>query len=96
MTYENKLCKNFYWGAKFRSFTNSYADTGRSYLRIDENQLGLFADYYIAKNIVLNAEAGHSLFRKIRTGVKNEARTDWQANDNIYVKLGIAYRIRLR
>jgi hypothetical protein len=61
---------------------------------VDENQLGIFADWYVTKKIVFNIEAGHSVFRKIRTGIKNETRSDWQANDNMYAKLGLAYRIR--
>jgi hypothetical protein len=96
LTMENKLSNHFYWGATFRAITNSYADLDNHYWRVDENQLGLFADCYVSKNIVLNIEAGHSLFRKIRTGIKNESRTDWKANDNVYLKLALAYRMRLK
>lgn len=94
LTLEYRVTKIFFYGAAFRAFTNSYTDLNH-YWRIDENQLGLFADYYLTKKIVLNIEAGHSVFRKIRTGVKNNGSTDWQANDNMYVKLALAYRIRL-
>ena len=96
LTLEHQASKKFYYGATFRAITNSYADSGKKYFRIDENQLGIFADYYLTKNIVLNLEAGHSLFRMIHTGTKNEMKTDWQANDNVYLKLAIAYRLRLR
>jgi hypothetical protein len=61
---------------------------------VDENQVGIFADWYVSGKVVFNIEAGHSVFRKIRTGTKNKARTDWQANDNMYLKFGLAYRIR--
>jgi len=93
LTLEHRLKKFLYYGAAFRAFTNSYSDINR-YWRVDENQLGIFADCYLTKKIVLNIETGHSIFRKIRTGIKNETRTDWQASDNFYVKLVLAYRIR--
>ena len=93
---EHRASKKFYYGAAFRAFTNSYSDSGKRYLRIDENQLGIFADYYLTKNIVMNLEAGHSLFRMIHTGIKNEMKTDWHPNDNVYLKLAIAYRLGLR
>ncbi|MBS1916069.1 MAG: hypothetical protein JST87_07310 [Bacteroidetes bacterium] len=96
LTLEHKVSNHFYYGATFRAITNSYTDRNNKYWRVDENQSGLFADYYFSKNIVLNIEAGHSLFRKIRTGNKNEAGTDWMANDNVYLKLSLAYRIRFR
>jgi hypothetical protein len=96
LTLEHKANTHFYYGAAFRAITNSYTDIHARYWRIDENQLGIFADYYLSKNIVLNAELGHSLFRKVRTGIKNEGNTDWMANDNAYLKLSLAYRIRFR
>jgi hypothetical protein len=43
---------------------------------------------------VLNIEAGHSLFRKIRTGVKSISKYDAGVNDNLYFKLTFAYRVR--
>ena len=93
MTLEHELKRQLYYGATFRAFTNSYTDLNQ-YWRIDENQLGLFADYYLTKKIVVNIEMGHSILRKIRTGVKNKTRTDWGVNDNAYMKLALAYRVR--
>jgi hypothetical protein len=95
LTWEHKFNNHFYAGAVFRTFTNSYHDAGPNYWRIDENQLGAFADYYFGKHIVLNLEAGHSLFRKLRSGERNEVKCNWNADDNFYFKCGIAYRIRL-
>jgi hypothetical protein len=95
LTLEHKLGKKLYSGASFRAITNSYRlDTG--YWRINENRLGIFADYYLLKNVVFNAEAGHSVFRKLKTGRDNNLETDWNANDNFYYKVGIAYRLRFR
>ncbi len=67
LTYEHKLNKHLYYGAAFRAITNSY-QIANAYWRIDENQLGLYLDTYLNKNIVLNIEGGHSVLRKIRTG----------------------------
>lgn len=93
LTYEHQLSKHFYYGANFRAITNSYAKkTG--YWRIDENQLGIYLDTYFNKNLVLNIEAGHSLLRKIRTGVKDVSTYDAEVNDNLYLKLSFAYRVR--
>ncbi|HVM88114.1 MAG TPA: DUF6268 family outer membrane beta-barrel protein [Puia sp.] len=96
LTLEHRLTKILFCGATFRAITNSYTDFNNHYWRIDENQLGLFADCYLTKNIVLNMEAGHSFFRKIRTGMRKGTRTDWMANDNMYLKLALAYRLRLK
>lgn len=46
--------------------------------------------------LVLNIEAGHSLFRKIRTGEKHVTRYDADVNDNFYVKAVFAYRVRFK
>jgi hypothetical protein len=43
---------------------------------------------------VLNIEGGHSVLRKIRTGIKYFSKHDADVNDNFYVKLSFAYRVR--
>lgn len=93
LTYEHKLNEHFYYGANFRAITNSYA-TSVGYWRIDENQLGIYLDTYLNKNFVLNIEAGHSMFRKIRTGEKHISKIDLNVNDNYYFKLTFSYRVR--
>lgn len=93
LTYEHKINEHFYYGANFRAITNSYAKSD-NYWRIDENQLGLYLDTYFNKNLVLNVEAGHSLFRKIRMGEKHISKVDANVNDNFYFKLSFAYRVR--
>jgi hypothetical protein len=96
LTYEYKLSKRFYGGAVFRTFTNSYHDSGDNYMRIDENQIGVFFDTYMSKNILLNLEAGHSVLRKIRTGSHYEINNLWNNQDNFYIKFMVAYRFRFR
>lgn len=93
LTYEHKINDHFYYGANFRALTNSY-EKSNGYWRIDENQLGLYLDTYLNKNLLLNIEAGHSLFRKINTGVKWVSKFDAEANDNLYAKIAFAYRVR--
>ena len=97
LTYERKANTRIYYGLNFRTFTNSYArDTVPGYWRVDENQLGAFADLYLTKNIVFNAEAGSSILRKIRTGVDGKTNDNWNIHDNIYFKISLAYRMRFR
>lgn len=94
LTFEHMAGERLYFGTSFRAITNSYRDIGEQYFRVDENQLGLFADVYFTKNIVLNTEIGHSLYRKFRVGQKNVFESDLAVNDNFYVRLMLAYRIR--
>lgn len=92
---EHKVAKGLYAGASFRAITNSYKIPG-GFWRLDENRLGIFADYYFSKNILFNLEAGHSILRKMRTGVNSKEYQAWNVRDNVYFKTAIAYRIRLR
>jgi hypothetical protein len=95
LTYERKLNGRIYYGANFRTFTNSYAqDTG--YWRVDENQLGAFGDFYFTKQLLLNLEAGSSILRKLRSRTQGKAIDQWNVNDNLYIKIGMAYRMRFR
>jgi hypothetical protein len=95
---ERKVSRQFYYGASFRSITTSfrYGDL-KKFIRIDDNQLQAFADLYLTKNVVLNAEAGHSLFRRFRTGVTNAAsKYDLKEkyNDNVLLRIAVLYRMR--
>ena len=105
LTFEHKWSKRFYGGAQFRAITNSYqagyhnSNTTQKYFRIDENQLGLYADAYLSKNIVFTAEAGHSVFRRLRFGEADSKLGYYYAqkvNDNLYVSATVSYRIRTR
>jgi hypothetical protein len=105
MIFEHRVTNKLYYGASFKAVTNSYMsgyiNNGSipMYIRIDDNQLGLFADYYFAKNTVLNLEVGHSFFRRIRLGrygVKQNYFLTEKMNDNLFIKFGLTYRIRFR
>jgi hypothetical protein len=96
LTLERKLNKHFFTGAVVRTFTNSYYDAGPNYMRVDENQLGLFLDYYPTNRLLLNVEVGHSILRKLRGGTWHNIHDNWNADNNMYFKFAIAYRFRLR
>lgn len=107
MTLEHKINQRFYIGVSFRALTNSYRlrtidpcfsgdCSAKNYLRINDNQLGLFTDLYLFKSIVFSAEAGHTIMRRYRFGMKGSklhTYSDFE-NDNWYVKGTLAYRIR--
>lgn len=109
MTWEHKVNQKLYYGFAFRALTNSFRlqtidpcfsgdCTGKNYLRIDDNQLGFFADRYLTKQIVATAEAGYTILRRYRFGFKGNQlhlRTDYK-NDNFYFRVGLAYRLRFR
>lgn len=99
---EKKATRAFYYGASFRGITASYAypkasDSIHKFLRIDENQVQAFVDYYLTKNMVLNAEAGHSVFRRFRTGTVNTHRhyeRKEKFNDDVLFRISVVYRVR--
>jgi hypothetical protein len=109
MIFEHKVTPKFYYGFAFRALTNSYRQetidpcfsgdcSAKRYLRIDDNPLGIYADTYLSKKIVLSAEAGYTILRRYRYGFKGENfhfKTDYK-NDNFYFKASLAYRLRLR
>ncbi len=109
MVFEHKVSQKFYYGSLFRALTNSYRlqtidpcfsgdCSAKNYLRIDDNQSGIFADAYLSKKIVLTAETGYTILRKYRFGFKGKnihLHTDYK-NDNFYFRTTLAYRLRFR
>jgi hypothetical protein len=97
LTFEHKLNENFYTGATFRAITNSYRLNNGSYLRIDDNQLSAYLDYYPVKHVVVTLEPGYGIFRKLRSGTEHNKNytADYNWNDGIFIRLSAAYRIRL-
>jgi len=71
---EKRLKKYWYAGLTFKAVTNSYQLFNGKYIQFNDNQLSLFSDLYLSKNLVLNLEAGHSLFRRIRLGTTGKIR----------------------
>jgi hypothetical protein len=95
---ERKVSTRFYYGASFRSITTSYRYGDlKKFIRIDDNQLQAFADLYLSKNIVLSGEAGHSVFRRFRTGLPDgdpKYMVTEKFNDNLLFRLSLLYRVR--
>lgn len=102
MTYENFINKKFAWGGNFRTFTNSYklinktsVDDPTSFIRIDDNQLGAYLDFYATKKIVFNLEGGYSIMRKVRSGINSKNyMTYLSKHDGLYVRACLQYRLR--
>ncbi|PWT93039.1 MAG: hypothetical protein C5B54_02520 [Acidobacteria bacterium] len=109
LVFEHKVNQRLSYGSAFRALTNSYrlATTdscingncgGKNYLRIDDNQLGIYGDVYLSKKIVLSGEMGYTILRRYRYGIKGEnihEKTDYR-NDNFYFRASLAYRLSLR
>ncbi len=95
---EKRLKKYWYAGLTFKAVTNSYQLFHMKYLQVNDNQLSLYTDFYVSKNFVLNVEAGHSLFRRVRignTGKVKEYSYDEKTNDNLLFRVSAIYRIRM-
>ena len=96
LTYEHQWNTKLYGGATFRSITNSYRLTNGQYVRLDDNQLSLYLDYYPAKKLCFTLEPGYGVFRKLRTGTNNrDYLTDRNWGDGPFIKLSASYRVRL-
>jgi hypothetical protein len=97
LTYEHKLSPKLYSGATFRAPMNSYRLSNGQYMRLDDNQISLYLDYYPAKHLCITLEPGIGVFRKIRMGSDSHnnytSEVDW--GDGPFIKLSAAYRVRL-
>lgn len=90
---ENKLNKNLYFGLLYRSITSSFRNHGEAgYYKLEDNHLGIYADVYLTKNIVLMADAGRTFFRQLT----NKTGTDFPGfeKDGFIFKAGMFYRVR--
>lgn len=95
LTFEHKLSAKWYGGATFRAPTNSYRLNNGQFIRLDDNQISLYADYYPAKNLCVTLEPGLGVMRRLRTGADQSSylsKVNW--GDGFFIKLSTAYRIR--
>ena len=96
LSYEHKWNEKLFGGVTFRALTNSYLLQNGQFLRIDDNQLSLFLDYYLAKRFCVTLEPGYGLLRKLRTGINDKNYlTERNWGDGPFIKLSTSYRIRL-
>lgn len=97
LTYEHKWSDKLYGGATFRAPMNSYRLSNGDFIRLDDNQISLYLDYYPAKKLCLTLEPGFGVFRKIRIGNDTQrgyiSEVDW--GDGPFIKFSAAYRIRM-
>ena len=101
-TYENRISPKFSWGGNFRTFTNSYKlatdgwnSNNSRFIRIDDNQIGAYLDYYLTPRVVFNLEGGYSLFRKVRSGVNSKSDMVYMSNNSApYIRAVLQYRLR--
>jgi hypothetical protein len=96
LTYEHQWNKKFFGGATFRAITNSYHLSTGQYLRLDDNQISLYMDYYLVKHFCITLEPGYGIIRKMRTGINDKhylTNRNW--GDGPFIKLSASYRIRL-
>lgn len=94
---EYKSGKQIYTGVDLQFITNSFRLYNDYYYRIDDNHLKLYADFYLTKNLVLTAEAGHSVLRKYTLGIRNEemkSSTDLEYEDGFVFGGRVGWRIR--
>lgn len=103
--YEHRFTEKLYSGIGLRFFGRSYrlnSDLNRNYVFLQENQIKLFADYYVKKKIVVFAELGRTLGYGLRHYKDNTDRTGRMqyptqlasVKDGFYINLGLAYRVR--
>jgi hypothetical protein len=98
MTVEYKINRRVSSGLVFKGGTASYRIEDEFFFRLDDNYLKVFVDVYLTHRIVLFAEYGHSVLRKIRSGKRINGETVYLTNNeaNGYqLRFGFAYRIRL-
>ena len=95
LTFEHQWNDRLFGGATFRAPTTSYRFADGSFMRLDDNQISAFVDYYITKEICVTVEPGYGLLRRIRTGVNSvEYLTKVHWGDGFFLKVSAAYRIR--
>lgn len=96
LTFQHQWNKNWYGGTTFRAPTGSYRLSSGQYIRLDDNQLSLYLDYYVVGPWCITLESGYGLFRKIRTGIHiREYITNRTWGDGPFIKLSASYRIHL-
>ena len=97
MNIEYKFAKSVHAGILFRSITNSYRTFDHNFIRVNDAHLKLFLDLYLAKNHVISIEAGHSLFRKYKSGFRESGNAEYYSmnvTDGLLFRIAYAFRLR--
>ena len=103
--YEHQFTEKFYSGLGFRFFGRSFrlsSVLNNDYIFNQENQVKIFADYYLKSKFVIYAEAGRTLnygLKRYGYQLKRENRIEnprvfLPINDGFFINAGVCYRIR--
>lgn len=107
MNIEYRVNKMLYTGFSWQSITSSYRmhDSDMKYFVRNgdrfwgHNQVRMFINSYLTKNIVFFTEAGYTVFRKFEAYVAGREKTEHpvfaKTKNGTLLNAGIAYRIRL-
>ncbi len=97
MNLEYKFRKSMHAGIMFRSITSSYRTFDYNFIRVNDNHLKLFLDFYLTKNQVISIEAGHTILRNYRSGFRKSGEVDYyEMNVTDGYLFRISYALRLR
>lgn len=94
LTLEWKNAKDFHTGISFRGITASYRMGTNTWLKVEDNYVKVFVDYYFVPRHVLFCEAGHSVLRKFTSGISTQI-IDLEVAQGWLIRAGYAFRIRL-
>ncbi|MBL7963219.1 MAG: hypothetical protein JNM31_05160 [Flavobacteriales bacterium] len=105
LNYEYKVNRWVHVGMSFLAYTSSYGTPNGDFRRVDENPVGVFADLYLTKRVVLRGEVGRSFMCQFRGGSQDPVKDDPaepQARyldhglpEHFYFRLLLAFRMRL-
>lgn len=94
--YEYQWNAKWYGGAGCRAPTNSYRLRNGEYIRLDDNQLSLYVDYYALPQWCVTLELGSSVFRRLQpTPYSFDGRRTVDNGFGPFVRLSTAYLMRL-
>lgn len=97
MNIEYKFRKMMHAGILFRSLTNSYRTSINNSIRVNDNHLKLFLDFYVSKKHVISIEAGHTILRKFKITFRDEGKPvyyNMNVTDGLLFRIAYAYRVR--
>ncbi len=103
MNLERKSLRWLHWGLSFRAYTTSFGVRDGDYRRINENPRGVYGDLYLTHSLVFRLEGGWCIRRQVLGGPDDPLYTRHRWNsyadhaipDGAYVRLMLAYRLRL-
>lgn len=76
--------------------TISYRNKSRQFFRVNDNHIKMISDFYLTKQIVLSAEAGHSFLRDFKGGERKDGKTtqyNLDYHDDYLVRMGLYFRV---